>query len=153
MKDMVDIILKVRAGAYWFEASNPRHEHQWRVWEHVQLPEGKLLIPGAITQSTILVEHPKLVAERILRFAKLWGARTSSQEPIVDLPPLPVRWKSIRASSGRSSTPWSRVHGSRRRSSGAATDRGMAKRRRVDRNCRHPSFLDRNSRRRASFHL
>ena len=73
LKDIVDIILKVRAGAYSFEASNPRHEHEWRVWERVRLPEGKLLIPGFITQSTVLVEHPELVAERILRFARVVG--------------------------------------------------------------------------------
>ncbi len=73
LKDIVDIILKVRAGAYSFEAANPRHEHEWRVWEHVKLPEGTVMIPGVITQSTILVEHPELVAERIVRFAKLVG--------------------------------------------------------------------------------
>ncbi len=73
LKDIVDIILKVRAGAYSFEASNPRHEHEWHVWERVHLPDGKILIPGFITQSTILVEHPELVAERILRFAKVVG--------------------------------------------------------------------------------
>lgn len=73
LKDVVDIILKVRAGAYSFEAANPRHEHEWRVWEHVALPEGALLIPGVITQSTVLVEHPELVAERIVRFATIVG--------------------------------------------------------------------------------
>ncbi len=73
LKDVVDIILKVRAGAYSFEAANPRHEHEWRVWENVTLPEGALLIPGVITQSTVLVEHPELVAERIARFAKVVG--------------------------------------------------------------------------------
>src|SRR3990167_2737748 len=73
LKDIVDIILKVRAGAFSFEASNPRHEHEWRVWERVKLPEGKVLIPGFITQSTVLVEHPELVAERILRFARVVG--------------------------------------------------------------------------------
>src|ERR1700675_1187139 len=73
LKDVVDIILKVRAGAYSFEAANPRHEHEWRVWEHVTLPEGALLIPGVITQSTVLVEHPELVAERIVRFAQVVG--------------------------------------------------------------------------------
>ena len=73
LKDIVDLILKVRAGGYSFEAANPRHEHEWSVWKHVKLPEGKLLIPGFITQSTILVEHPELVAERILRFAKVVG--------------------------------------------------------------------------------
>jgi 5-methyltetrahydropteroyltriglutamate--homocysteine methyltransferase len=73
LKDVVDIILKVRAGAYSFEAANPRHEHEWRVWEHVTLPEGAVLIPGVITQSTVLVEHPELVAERIVRFAGVVG--------------------------------------------------------------------------------
>ena len=73
LKDVVDIILKIRAGAYSFEAANPRHEHEWKVWEHVKLPEGKVLIPGVITHSTILVEHPELVAERIMRYAKVVG--------------------------------------------------------------------------------
>ena len=73
LKDVVDIILSVRAGAYSFEAANPRHEHEWRVWEGVTLPEGALLIPGVITQSTVLVEHPELVAERIVRFARVVG--------------------------------------------------------------------------------
>ena len=73
LKDVVDIILSVRAGAYSFEAANPRHEHEWRVWESVTLPDGALLIPGVITQSTVLVEHPELVAERIVRFARVVG--------------------------------------------------------------------------------
>jgi 5-methyltetrahydropteroyltriglutamate--homocysteine methyltransferase len=73
LKDVVDIILKVRAGAYSFEAANPRHEHEWRVWADVKLPDGALLIPGVITQSTVLVEHPELVAERIVRFARVVG--------------------------------------------------------------------------------
>ena len=73
LKDVVDVILRVRAGAYSFEAANPRHEHEWRVWEGVTLPEGALLIPGVITQSTVLVEHPELVAERIARFAQVVG--------------------------------------------------------------------------------
>ena len=73
LKDIVDIILKIRAGAYSFEAANPRHEHEWRVWENVTLPEGAVLIPGVITQSTVLVEHPELVAERIVRFATVAG--------------------------------------------------------------------------------
>jgi 5-methyltetrahydropteroyltriglutamate--homocysteine methyltransferase len=73
LPDIVDVILKVRAGAYSFEAANPRHEHEWRVWETVTLPEGALLIPGVITQSTVLVEHPELVAQRIERFASVVG--------------------------------------------------------------------------------
>jgi 5-methyltetrahydropteroyltriglutamate--homocysteine methyltransferase len=73
LKDIVDVILKVNAGAYSFEAANPRHEHEWRVWERVKRPEGAVLIPGVITQSTVLVEHPELVAERIARFASVVG--------------------------------------------------------------------------------
>ena len=73
LTDIVDVILKVRAGAYSFEAANPRHEHEWRVWENVTLPEGAVLIPGVITQSTVLVEHPELVAQRIVRFASVVG--------------------------------------------------------------------------------
>ena len=73
LKDIVDIILKIRAGAYSFEAANPRHEHEWKVWETAKLPDGKSLIPGVISHSTVLVEHPELVAERIGRYAKVVG--------------------------------------------------------------------------------
>jgi 5-methyltetrahydropteroyltriglutamate--homocysteine methyltransferase len=73
LKDIVDVILKIRAGAYSFEAANPRHEHEWQVWEDVKLPDDKVLIPGVITQSTVLVEHPELVAQRLERFAGVVG--------------------------------------------------------------------------------
>jgi 5-methyltetrahydropteroyltriglutamate--homocysteine methyltransferase len=73
LKDIVDLILKVDAGAYAFEAANPRHEHEYRVWETVKLPERKVLIPGVITHASNIVEHPELVAERIVRYAKLVG--------------------------------------------------------------------------------
>jgi 5-methyltetrahydropteroyltriglutamate--homocysteine methyltransferase len=73
LRHIIDIILRVRAGAYSFEAANPRHEHEWRLWQTVKLPEGKSIIPGVITQSTVLVEHPELVAERIMRFAEAVG--------------------------------------------------------------------------------
>jgi 5-methyltetrahydropteroyltriglutamate--homocysteine methyltransferase len=73
LKDCVDLILKVRAGAYSFEAANPRHEHEWRVWGDVKLPEGAILIPGVISHSTVLVEHPELVAQRIGRFTNIVG--------------------------------------------------------------------------------
>ena len=73
LKDIVDIILKINAGAYSFEAANPRHEHEYHVFERVKLPDGKILIPGVISHTTNLVEHPELVAERIVRFAKLVG--------------------------------------------------------------------------------
>jgi 5-methyltetrahydropteroyltriglutamate--homocysteine methyltransferase len=73
LKDIVDIILKIRAGAYSFEGANPRHEHEWKVWGHVDLPQHKLLIPGVITHSTVLVEHPELICDRILRYASVVG--------------------------------------------------------------------------------
>ena len=73
LKHVVDLILKIRAGAYSFEAANPRHEHEWKVWESAKLPAGKSLIPGVISHSTVLVEHPELVAERICRYAKVVG--------------------------------------------------------------------------------
>jgi 5-methyltetrahydropteroyltriglutamate--homocysteine methyltransferase len=73
LKHIVDIILQVRAGAYSFEAANPRHEHEWRVWETVELPEGKALIPGVVTHASNLVEHPETIAQRIARFAGAVG--------------------------------------------------------------------------------
>lgn len=73
LEAIVDLVLKVRAGAYSIEAANVRHEHEWRVWQKVKLPPGKILIPGVITHHTITVEHPRLVADRIVNFAKLVG--------------------------------------------------------------------------------
>jgi 5-methyltetrahydropteroyltriglutamate--homocysteine methyltransferase len=73
LKDIVDIILKVNAGAYSFEGANSRHEHEYHVWENVKLPAGKVIIPGVITHASNIVEHPELIAERITRFAKLVG--------------------------------------------------------------------------------
>jgi 5-methyltetrahydropteroyltriglutamate--homocysteine methyltransferase len=73
LKDIVALLLKIRAGAYLIEAANARHEHEWRVWEQVKLPQGKILIPGVVSHATNVVEHPELVAERIVRFAGLVG--------------------------------------------------------------------------------
>ncbi len=73
MKDLVRIIVKIKAGAYSFEAANPRHEHEWQVWEGVKLPPGKSIIPGVISHTTVLVEHPELVAQRLVRFAQVVG--------------------------------------------------------------------------------
>ncbi len=73
LKDIVDLILKVNTGAYSFEAANARHEHEYHVWETAKLPEGKVLIPGVITHASNIVEHPELIAERIMRYAKLVG--------------------------------------------------------------------------------
>jgi 5-methyltetrahydropteroyltriglutamate--homocysteine methyltransferase len=73
LKDIVDVMLKVKAGAFSFEASNPRHEHEWAVWQTVKVPDDVVLIPGVVTHSTTLVEHPELVAQRIGRFAGIVG--------------------------------------------------------------------------------
>jgi 5-methyltetrahydropteroyltriglutamate--homocysteine methyltransferase len=71
--DIVDSVLQVNAGGYSFEAANVRHEHEWRVWEDTKLPEGKVIIPGVVSHATNVVEHPDLVADRIVRFAGLVG--------------------------------------------------------------------------------
>ena len=73
LEAIVDLILRVRAGAYSIEAANVRHEHEWRIWENKRLPAGKILIPGVITHHTPTVEHPQAVADRIVRFAGLVG--------------------------------------------------------------------------------
>ncbi len=71
--DIVDLMLMVRAQAYSIEAANPRHEHEWKVWRDRPLPEGKMLIPGAVTHRTDTVEHPEVIADRLLNFARLVG--------------------------------------------------------------------------------
>ena len=73
VKEIADLILRVPVGGYALEMANPRHEHEWRVWEDVKLPEGCKLLPGVISHVTNVVEHPELVAERIIRLAKLVG--------------------------------------------------------------------------------
>jgi 5-methyltetrahydropteroyltriglutamate--homocysteine methyltransferase len=73
MKDFVDVMLRVKAGAYSFEGANARHEHEYAVWESVKLPAGKIILPGVITHSTDVIEHPELVSQRIQRFAERVG--------------------------------------------------------------------------------
>jgi len=73
LKHYVDLMLKIRAGAYSIEASNPRHDHEWQVWEEVRLPDGKILIPGMVSHCVSLVEHAELVAQRIVRYAGIVG--------------------------------------------------------------------------------
>ena len=72
-KDIIDIVLKINAGAFSFEAANPRHEHEWTVWAEAKIPDGAVLIPGVISHSTVLVEHPELIAQRIARYAGIAG--------------------------------------------------------------------------------
>ena len=73
MRDIVEVMLAVQCGAYSFEAANVRHEHEWKVWQDVKLPDGKLILPGIVSHATNVVEHPELVAERIMRFVNLVG--------------------------------------------------------------------------------
>jgi 5-methyltetrahydropteroyltriglutamate--homocysteine methyltransferase len=73
LKDIVDIVLQVNVGAYSFEAANVRHEHEWKVWKTAKLPAGKTILPGVISHATNVLEHPELVAERLVRFANVVG--------------------------------------------------------------------------------
>jgi 5-methyltetrahydropteroyltriglutamate--homocysteine methyltransferase len=73
LRDVIDLVLQVHAGAYSIEQANPRHEHEWRIWEEVRLPEGRKLIPGVVTHHTAVVEHPELVADRLTRLARVVG--------------------------------------------------------------------------------
>jgi 5-methyltetrahydropteroyltriglutamate--homocysteine methyltransferase len=73
MADIVDVMLSINAGAYLFEAGNVRHEHEWRVWREVKLPDGKIVVPGVVSHATNLVEHPEVVADRIVRYAEAVG--------------------------------------------------------------------------------
>lgn len=73
MRDIIGIALKARPSAISFEGANPRHEHEWKVFEEVKLPEGKLIIPGVIDSTTNFIEHPELVAQRTVRYARLVG--------------------------------------------------------------------------------
>jgi 5-methyltetrahydropteroyltriglutamate--homocysteine methyltransferase len=73
LKHVVDLMLQVKAEAYSVEAANPRHEHEWKVWRDVKLPEGKILIPGVVSHASNVVEHPELVADRIIQYASLVG--------------------------------------------------------------------------------
>jgi 5-methyltetrahydropteroyltriglutamate--homocysteine methyltransferase len=66
-------MLTINAGAYSFEAANVRHEHEWKVWKNVKLPDGKTILPGVVTHSTNVIEHPEVVADRIVRFADVVG--------------------------------------------------------------------------------
>jgi 5-methyltetrahydropteroyltriglutamate--homocysteine methyltransferase len=73
IRHIIDLVLQVNAGAYCIEMANPRHEHEWRIWESVKLPEGRKLIPGVVSHATNIVEHPELVAQRLVRLARLVG--------------------------------------------------------------------------------
>ena len=73
LADIIEYVLKINAGSYSFEAANPRHEHEYYLFERVKIPDGKALVPGVVTHASNIVEHPELIAERIIRFARLVG--------------------------------------------------------------------------------
>jgi 5-methyltetrahydropteroyltriglutamate--homocysteine methyltransferase len=105
LEEIVDLILSVRAGAYSIEAANPRHEHEWRVWMNGRLPPGKTLIPGVITHHTVVVEHPRVVADRIIRFAQIVGRENViagtdcgfAQNETIQRVPVSVMWAKLEA--------------------------------------------------------
>lgn len=102
---LIGLILKVRAGAYSIEAANPRHEHEWRVWQTAKLPDGKILIPGVVTHHTITVEHPRVVADRIVRYARIVGRENIiagtdcgfAQMSFIQRVPEPVMWEKLKS--------------------------------------------------------
>ena len=73
LKDIVDLLIKVKAQAYSVEAGNVRHEHEWKIWKDIKLPDGTLIIPGVVSHATNLIEHPEVVADRIVHFAGTVG--------------------------------------------------------------------------------
>jgi 5-methyltetrahydropteroyltriglutamate--homocysteine methyltransferase len=107
IKDIVDIVTKVKVGAYSFEAANPRHEHEWKVWRNVKLAPGQALMPGVISHATNIVEHPELVAERLQRFADIVGRENViagtdcgfSQSPLAGRVHRTIMWAKLKALS------------------------------------------------------
>jgi 5-methyltetrahydropteroyltriglutamate--homocysteine methyltransferase len=105
LRDIVDLILRVNVGGYALEMGNPRHEHEWRIWEDVKLPSGRVLLPGLISHSTNVVEHPELVSERLTRLARLIGRENIiactdcgfAQGPFVRRVHPSIMWAKLRA--------------------------------------------------------
>jgi 5-methyltetrahydropteroyltriglutamate--homocysteine methyltransferase len=105
LEEVVGFITQVRAGAYSIEAANPRHEHEWRVWQNGRLPSGKILIPGVITHHTVTVEHPRVVADRIIRYAEIVGPENViagtdcgfAQLEVIERVPMSVMWAKFEA--------------------------------------------------------
>jgi 5-methyltetrahydropteroyltriglutamate--homocysteine methyltransferase len=105
LEEVIEFITQVRAGAYSIEAANPRHEHEWRVWQNGRLPAGKILIPGVITHHTVTVEHPRVVADRIIRYANIVGPENViagtdcgfAQLEVIERVPASVMWAKFQA--------------------------------------------------------
>ena len=100
IEDIIDIVLTARPQAVSFPGANPRHGHEWKVWKDVKLPEGKIIIPGVIDSTSNFVEHPELVADRIVQYAQASDARTSSPASIAASARSPAGCRSIARSCG-----------------------------------------------------
>ena len=119
LTEIIDVALKAKVGALSFEGANPRHEHEWVIFKEFHLPDGLAIIPGVIDSTTNFVEHPELVAQRIVRYAEVVAARTSSRvQTAASVPSCAQSRQSIRASHGSSSSRWQRARPSRQRNFG-----------------------------------
>ncbi len=99
-KDIIDIVLTARPQALSFPGANPRHEHEWKIWRDVNLPAGKIVIPGVIDSTSNFVEHPELVADRIMNYAGVVGRENRSPASTAASAPLPEGYRSTARSSG-----------------------------------------------------
>jgi 5-methyltetrahydropteroyltriglutamate--homocysteine methyltransferase len=106
LRDVVDLVLSVNAGAYSIEAANPRHSWEWRIWEDVKLPDNKVLIPGVIAHTTAVVEHPETVAERITNYARVVGKERVIAGADCGFPRAHCMLDSIHQSCGPNSRRW-----------------------------------------------
>ncbi len=105
LKDIIDIVLGVNVGAYSFEAANVRHEHEWKVWKTAKLPAGKKVLPGVISHATNVVEHPELIADRLVRYANIVGRENViassdcgfAQSPFAQRVHPSIMWAKLRA--------------------------------------------------------
>jgi 5-methyltetrahydropteroyltriglutamate--homocysteine methyltransferase len=122
LKDIIDLLLKVRVGGYQFEAANVRHEHEWKVWKTVKVPEGRVLIPGVISHATNVVEHPELVADRLVCFAQMVGRENVmagtdcgfAQGPFTRRVHPTIQWAKLRAQAEGAKMATERLWGSRK---------------------------------------
>ena len=122
LKDIIDLLLKLRVGGYQFEAANVRHEHEWKVWQSVKVPEGRVLIPGVISHATNVVEHPELVADRLVCFANIVGRENVmagtdcgfAQGPFTRRVHPTIQWAKLRAQAEGAKIATERLWGSSR---------------------------------------
>jgi len=114
LERIIDLVLAVKAQAILFEGANPRHAHEWTVWQATRVPEDRILVPGVIDSVSNFVEHPALVAERICRYADIVGRRANHcRHPTAGSAPSPAPARFIRRSLTRSSRRWRRARQSR----------------------------------------